>query len=386
MELKDYITRMKMLYSALLEYIDSDDDSPESFQEFAAFLKGNDFGGNADELRTILNLISKVSKHHRGGQNQTAKLKKVIAHFLPVIKQTLSNLDLFRIFRGSRLLLLFLFDEQAVRVDEEVAYLVSQKVGMHGLNFFYPEVKRFLTKNGKYGPIIASNTTFKKDETFERKRREGENDSLICSLIREDSLEDFVRKFCEEKRSPSDEVPPSLFETHPMLIKKKATLIEYSAFFGSRRVLGYLLERKSDEGGAIEDCDESLWLFAVCSGSAEVIHLLEEHGIAPGDGVYAECLSESVKCHHNGIARYIASKMEAEGEDGEAGMSENFFSSYNFEFFPQDFADYESAFEQACQYDYVTIVKILLDTGKLDLREVLVRKSISSENFFIKFR
>lgn len=386
MELKDYITRMKMLYSALLEYIDSDDDSPESFQEFAAFLKGNDFGGNADELRTILNLISKVSKHHRGGQNQTAKLKKVIAHFLPVIKQTLSNLDLFRIFRGSRLLLLFLFDEQAVRVDEEVAYLVSQKVGMHGLNFFYPEVKRFLTKNGKYGPIIASNTTFKKDETFERKRREGENDSLICSLIREDSLEDFVRKFCEEKRSPSDDVPPSLFETHPMLIKKKATLIEYSAFFGSRRVLGYLLERKSDEGGAIEDCDESLWLFAVCSGSAEVIHLLEEHGIAPGDGVYAECLSESVKCHHNGIARYIASKMEAEGEDGEAGMSENFFSSYNFEFFPQDFADYESAFEQACQYDYVTIVKILLDTGKLDLREVLVRKSISSENFFIKFR
>lgn len=381
MELKDYITRMKMLYSALLEYIDSDDDSPESFQEFAAFLKGNDFGGNADELRTILNLISKVSKHHRGGQNQTAKLKKVIAYFLPVIKQTLSNLDLFRIFRGSRLLLLFLFDEQAVRVDEEVAYLVSQKVGMHGLNFFYPEVKRFLTKNGKYGPIIASNTTFKKDETFERKRREGENDSLICSLIREDSLEDFVRKFCEEKRSPSDEVPPSLFETHPMLIKKKATLIEYSAFFGSRRVLGYLLERKSDEGGAIEDCDESLWLFAVCSGSEEVIHLLEEHGIAPGDGVYAECLSESVKCHHNGIARYIASKMEAEGEDGEAGMSENFFSSYNFEFFPQDFADYESAFEQACQYDYVTIVKILLDTGKLDLREVLVRKSISSENF-----
>lgn len=381
MELKDYISRMKMLYSALLKYIDSDDDSPESFQEFAAFLKGNDFGGNADELRTILNLISKVSKHHRGGQNQTAKLKKVIAHFLPVIKQTLSNLDLFRIFRGSRLLLLFLFDEQAVRVDEEVAYLVSQKVGMHGLNFFYPEVKRFLTKNGKYGPIIASNTTFKKDETFERKRREGENDSLICSLIREDSLEDFVRKFCEEKRSPSDDVPPSLFETHPMLIKKKATLIEYSAFFGSRRVLGYLLERKSDEGGAIEDCDESLWLFAVCSGSEEVIHLLEEHGIAPGDGVYAECLSESVKCHHNGIARYIASKMEAEGEDGEAGMSENFFSSYNFEFFPQDFADYESAFEQACQYDYVTIVKILLDTGKLDLREVLVRKSISSENF-----
>lgn len=386
MELKDYISRMKMLYSALLKYIDSDDDSPESFQEFAAFLKGNDFGGNADELRTILNLISKVSKHHRGGQNQTAKLKKVIAHFLPVIKQTLSNLDLFRIFRGSRLLLLFLFDEQAVRVDEEVAYLVSQKVGMHGLNFFYPEVKRFLTKNGKYGPIIASNTTFKKDETFERKRREGENDSLICSLIREDSLEDFVRKFCEEKRSPSDDVPPSLFETHPMLIKKKATLIEYSAFFGSRRVLGYLLERKSDEGGAIEDCDESLWLFAVCSGSEEVIHLLEEHGIAPGDGVYAECLSESVKCHHNGIARYIASKMEAEGEDVEAGMSENFFSSYNFEFFPQDFADYESAFEQACQYDYVTIVKILLDTGKLDLREVLVRKSISSENFFIKFR
>lgn len=381
MELKDYISRMKMLYSALLKYIDSDDDSPESFQEFAAFLKGNDFGGNADELRTILNLISKVSKHHRGGQNQTAKLKKVIAYFLPVIKQTLSNLDLFRIFRGSRLLLLFLFDEQAVRVDEEVAYLVSQKVGMHGLNFFYPEVKRFLTKNGKYGPIIASNTTFKKDETFERKRREGENDSLICSLIREDSLEDFVRKFCEEKRSPSDEVPPSLFETHPMLIKKKATLIEYSAFFGSRRVLGYLLEHKSDEGGAIEDCDESLWLFAVCSGSEEVIHLLEEHGIAPGDGVYAECLSESVKCHHNGIARYIASKMEAEGEDVEAGMSENFFSSYNFEFFPQDFADYESAFEQACQYDYVTIVKILLDTGKLDLREVLVRKSISSENF-----
>ena len=49
----------------------------------------------------------------------------------------------------------------------------------------------------------------------------------------------------------------------------------------------------------------SLWIYAIHSRNAELIHLLEENGIESEDKTFEECLKESIKCHHNDIANYI---------------------------------------------------------------------------------
>ena len=90
----------------------------------------------------------------------------------------------------------------------------------------------------------------------------------------------------------------SIFETNPFLIKRKASLIEYAAFFGSIQIFKYLQLNNVE-------LTPSLWLYAIHCNNPEIIHLLEENHVIPEDKSYFECYKESIKCHHNNIANYI---------------------------------------------------------------------------------
>ena len=97
---------------------------------------------------------------------------------------------------------------------------------------------------------------------------------------------------------------PSIFETNYLLLKnKKTTLIEYSAFFGAIQIFRYLIQNKVE-------LTPSLWLYAIHSQNAEIIHLLESNEIEPPENKsmknkYEAIFIESIKCHHNSIADYI---------------------------------------------------------------------------------
>ena len=99
--------------------------------------------------------------------------------------------------------------------------------------FLYPKMKKFLEE--KLQKQIEEEISQKYSETistFEEKCQIGENDSYICSLIRSDSVEEFVKRLTKIK--------PSIYETNSFLINKEPTLIEYAAFFGSIQIIRYL--------------------------------------------------------------------------------------------------------------------------------------------------
>ena len=74
------------------------------------------------------------------------------------------------------------------------------------------------------------------------KRDEGENNSYICSLIGQESVDYFISHIKRYNISPSSEILTSNFATNPFLINnKKTTLIEYLAFSGSIQIFQYLL-------------------------------------------------------------------------------------------------------------------------------------------------
>ena len=64
MDVLNYITRMKMIYSSFLGYVENDNDTPEKYQEFIQIIK-NQIGENSDELKALLHIIHKVSNHHK---------------------------------------------------------------------------------------------------------------------------------------------------------------------------------------------------------------------------------------------------------------------------------------------------------------------------------
>ena len=69
-------------------------------------------------------------------------------------------------------------------------------------------------------------------EEFDKKCRIGENDSKICELIRNDSINEFIEYVKKGNVSLTMRIKPSIFETHYYLNRfQNQTLIEYACFF-----------------------------------------------------------------------------------------------------------------------------------------------------------
>ena len=75
---------------------------------------------------------------------------------------------------------------------------------------------------------------------FEQNRTIGENEEFICQLIRNDSIEEFVRYITKTNYNIRNQIYTSIYETNLFLIKKPSSLIEYAAFYGSIQIFQYL--------------------------------------------------------------------------------------------------------------------------------------------------
>ena len=157
----------------------------------------------------------------------------------------------------------------------------------------------------------------------------------------------------------NDLIPDSIFESNSFLANNQSTFIEYAAFYGSRKIFEFLQSEI--------ELTLSLLPYAIYGSNTELIELLRNSKI------------DQIKCHQNEIAKSFSKD--------EVLQKKQIFCFNNFEYFPNDLNDVGDEFilEYSCQYDYVTIVKILLQTGKIQLREMLEKSAILKTFFFIKF-
>ena len=204
-----------------------------------------------------------------------------------------------------------------------------------------------------------------RDENFELNRRQGENEEYICQLIRQDSFDEFISHVSKNDISLSSEVKQSIFETNPLLMKKQATLIEYTAFFGSIQIFKYLITNNVE-------LNPSLWLYAIHGNNSEIIHILEDKNIKIQPDSYFEVLEESIKCHHNEIANYIINnysdiKIDINDDFTIENLTAFGFKYLNFEFIDKEFNNFQFILYYACLYGYLTIVQHLIKTEKVDL-------------------
>ena len=81
-------------------------------------------------------------------------------------------------------------------------------------------------------------------------------------------------------------VERSTFETNIFLLKKKKiSLIEYAAFYGSVQIFKYLYLN-------VVEMTPKLWICAIHGYDEEIIHILEENNIKFS---YENCIIESFK-------------------------------------------------------------------------------------------
>ena len=197
---------------------------------------------------------------------------QIIQHYEEQIKQTFTNLEIYSIFENNKTILLFLFENKIIKIDDDIYSKIIAKTEANGNRycyFFYPEVKEFLGEEKI--KIIHDELLSKNSDVFDRfneKRHEGKNDSYLYSLIRQDSVEEFVSFATKSNLKLTSEVNHSIFETHSFLIENTPTLIEYAAFFGSIQIFQFLRMNNVE-------LKPTIWSYVIHSRNAELIHLLE---------------------------------------------------------------------------------------------------------------
>lgn len=100
--------------------------------------------------------------------------------------------EVFNIFLFSRRILLYTIKESLITIDENKA---SQMC--YAPIYFYPEISAYENVVDNQlrwfsHPMYESYSKVKLPENFEELRKEGENESEICKLIRNDSLDEFI--------------------------------------------------------------------------------------------------------------------------------------------------------------------------------------------------
>lgn len=194
--------------------------------------------------------------------------------------------------------------------------------------------------------------------SFDKKREEGVNESIICQLIRNDSLTEF--ETYTKSYNFDEKVVQSVFETNPLLNKSGIQLHEYAAFYGSVKILEFLYSKGAP-------LDKNTWIYAVHSNKREMIDLLAKLKIRFIDYSCYDNIKESFKCHHNELAKYLWNKYMPDTE-----LPRDPVLNYNFEFIwnPEQFL---RNFSMICHLDYYPFVSILLKENDIDVNQEIFK-------------
>lgn len=183
-----------------------------------------------------------------------------------------------KIFMHNKRSILSLFREGLILPSKEIANLFDEQYRLSFL--LHPEIEPFLDS------LYDCCEPDKNDSLYETKRSIGENDELICKMIRDDDIDKFVPYVNQNCISLNSNIKSSLYETNSFLIENKnTTLIQYAAFYGSIRIFNYLRMN-------YVELESSLWLYAIHSNIADMIHLLETIKLQPPNDSYCCCLEE----------------------------------------------------------------------------------------------
>ena len=374
MDISNYIDAKKEFQDIFLLYIDDENDDETNYTNLVNIIDKQNLHENDEEFKIFYYFICNIINNHYRGINFFNKLERIFLPFSEDIKNIFSNTEIYSHFKKNNRFLIFLINHQIITIDEDILKLIYENNPGIKYLYFQPELKSFFddqTNEAIDKEMIKNDLT---DLTyFEEKRQIGENCSLICQLIRNDSIEDFIIYTNNYNISLSSKINYSIYETNPFLIKnEKTTLIEYAAFFGSIQIFQYLRLNNVD-------LNPSLWLYAIHGQNPDIIHLLEESEVIPKNNSFEQCLEMAIECHQNDIANYIYDNLLDQkniNKDFDMNFHSYCFRFVNFAFFPNDI-DFEYYLSYLCKYGYFTLVDLFIKSKGFDIQNKLISHDIS---------
>ena len=364
MNIQKYLEQLKETQENLIEYIENESDKDENYFSLLSSLENQQVLSSKYEFKLFLHLILEMFSNHNRGTSIYNKLVRVLSHIKDKIQQTLKNQEIYDFFKSNKLIIIALLDEDILTIDEELFNVFFKG----DIRLFFPKIKKFLTQE------VFETISEGFPDNYETEKKIGENNNYICKLIRQDSIDEFVKYVNQTNYQLSSKIEPSFFETNSFLIQNQPSLIEYSAFFGSIQIFQYLRLNNVK-------LSPSLWLYAIHGNNPEMIHLLENSQVEPDDKSFTECLKEAIKCHHNDIALYILNNYFQDEQKGSLLVNHYAIKYRNFDLIEENIN--QRSFIDLVKYDYYTLVSLILNIKKIDINETI--KILTHNCFEIKF-
>ena len=389
MNSQEYLDMMNSIYEKILNFLEEEVSSDKNLllKDIFNNTKIND---NKYNLLSFLHLISKISDNRCRFTNFFSKIERIFQIFKEDIKKYFSNSEIFNIFKSNKRILLIIIEQQIIVFDEYIAKKItktSKYIKAKYPHYFQPELQPFIDEKWfpKYDPEIPElkiNEWVEEinevlPENFYEKRKEGENDSKICELIRKDMISEFVEYVTRNNVSLNSKIQPSIYETNSFLLKDKKksnpnlnssqknvgfSLIEYAAFFGSLKILKYLCFKGVQ-------LTQSLLPLVIHSKNVKIIHFLKDNQVELDDESCKQAFYESIKCHHNDIANYFINNILQNDEENSQDTINQCLKYYNVAFLKNEFIN-ESSFCNLCKYYYCAIVDYLLKNKEIDVNKI----------------
>ncbi|KAK8840313.1 hypothetical protein M9Y10_030869 [Tritrichomonas musculus] len=374
MEIENYLNKMKEIQNTFLKYVENEESTNDQYNKLIKIFDDEKIANNQHKLKSVLYLLLNVSNYHHRGPNFFDKIFKIILVFRDSIKKYYSNYETFNIFKSNNKILLFLVEEKIITIDESVANTIKNTANK--VKYFWPEMKQY------YDEKTAKKISKEIPKDIEEKRKIGENDDLLCELIRKDSLDEFIALIEKANLDLKTKIKPSFLETNSFLIDKEPSLIEYASFFGSMQIFKFLNSKRIE-------LTPSLWQYSIHSQNSELLQFLKDNQIHPDDENFDKFLKESIKCHHIEFTHFIKNSFYQNNEEKCFEIFIKSFKYYNFEFIRKESIN-EAAFFDLCHYDYFFIVELLMQQTKIDVNAIRILKqffnSINDSNFLITFQ
>ena len=217
MTIIEYIEKQKKIQNLLLVFIDSDDNVEENYQNLLQLLQNQKIKDNKSELKSFLHLLLHISDNHHRSNNFFGKIERILLQFKDEMTKYFSNFEIYSLFETNKRIVLFLLEEQIMIMDKTIYDVMYERklVQNQYVLYFTKETHQFMINevNDNNYPVDDLQTfhgfllltkSFLQDQTneppktnlpkdFDEKRKIGENDEYFCKLIREDSIDEFIK-------------------------------------------------------------------------------------------------------------------------------------------------------------------------------------------------
>lgn len=306
MDIQDYLSKMNDIQYAILNFVESEDSKISSINNS---LRDNKIFQNKHEFKLILRLILSIYTEHHQTSNFFDRICIILKNYNSDIKKTFSDNEISTIFENNK------------------------------------DLYKCLSSD--------SNTIFNTDD----------NESNICMIIQNDSIDEFISYIKETNTSLDSEIELISSKRNSILIEKKPTIIEYASFCGSIQIIKYMSTQK------VELLKPSMWLYAIHSNNIELIQFLIDNNVLPENNKYTNCFLEAVKCHHNSIADFIREKYNPDFNVNELLVI--CLKYCNFKYLTIKMLT--DGFYFLCKYDYYTMIDILFNNQyNIDLNAIQI--------------